>query len=79
MESVCNNCMEYKIDDDDNDEKIKNVPDFLDKYNKLIKRNLGQFKPVNYDHFKKNLYEAILFPEFAKGFKFPARKYFLLF
>jgi hypothetical protein len=41
-------------------------------------KKVGKFKSVSnkrFDYFKlcQNLYEAILFPEKAKGFKFPAQ------
>ena len=74
MEKLCNDCMQ-----NDSDEDIQNVPSFLTKYNKLIKQPSGSFRPIDFiDNFKKNLYEALLFPENAKGFKFPARKKILI-
>ena len=75
MENICNDCRQ-----NDSDEDIQNVPTFIKKYNKLIKQPSSGSRPIDFvDGFKKNLYEAILFPETAKGFKFPARIYIFIF
>ena len=61
-----------------NNHNSNDVDSFEEKINSIQKQKMPMFKPIDVYHIKKSLFEAILFPEYSKGFKFPARIFFLI-
>ena len=66
MEKLCNDCVNY---DEEYDDRIENKQDLIQKFNRNIKRQIKMYKPVDFNKLNRDLYQALLFPEFAKGFK----------
>lgn len=70
MEKLCNDCVNYDDDDYENENNvIKSRSDLLEKFNKNIKRKPKMTRPIDFNKINRDLYQALLFPEYAKGFK----------
>lgn len=71
MENFCNDC-NHEIYKESDEDEVNNPQQLINVFNKRLKHKKTFERPIDINTYRKNLYDALLFPEFAKGFKFPA-------